>query len=1069
MSFLMNARMGQFPLAKLERVEAPGEAFDAVDALGQEFGAPGHIATINWLIAKDLGVPRRPFDVELCDQPLVRFGDGWSADGAIELEARQNFTFVFTDALVVLAVDDLFCVTGRCMAADAGTEIYALDAELNEIPETRQSADSPLGTAFIGPGIFGIQATGAVTIEGVVAFGVHDEQNRTFSLMARVAPAISTVAEYDQQHYLGRDLDAATALSIRLDADGLARANASVPSSAVLDGKVHREPTGPRAQLVLGLEPILMLGQNFAAILDDPSWSFESQEAAETGAIMSICPSTALQQLALSGAVEAATLGTSVTLPIPEPYPFIASLQEIYDEVSETGRLPLPVIRVKGYHRFNMTDVENRQFAALTFVQQPAFSAEPTEARLPTARDQPGTTDIVFVLSRRDRAFGLFPDLSGGHDQFPRERELPGEQLGDGRPRAHLAGGDSADRTVAGLPRIVAGSVDLPLDARRDQAVVLHARDIFGRWAPAALGLCVLAPLPVQKPGLYAPEVDYHDHDELGLRFGVSWDWSTRTPFDIRLAIATSVQGDPIDPPSAVNLPGFPASSRLSIRFVGDAPHLDGVNVPAGASVAVVPTVMADGEMPSPDQRSYIVSIPAGPASQHFGHEDRRWVVIAADAWETVSGQTDGRRSNASHERAEYLDPRAPILHGPLWALAWTSRPDGANRARAHFDLTTLSDRPVSGFHAWRAHENALLDLAATEIFSDSDSRNGFISAVLGTRDKSVRLAMIQNAVFPHLRKAAFRKAFVELFEVDRTTLAPNEIELTFPGAQAGLEFVTFSAVSTTGITSDRLEVSNLFAVAVPPRLVSERPDLRVFTPDAGSPLAIANTLVAVVSATNIFEENQVRFFWDDADVLSSDELLHEIPPLSRIDVSEANRLVPGLIDALAGELHVNRMFFLLRAPMRWGYQSLACALARRSGGGALEVISARSTLVSTRLTPPFGPELELTDMRVVGGEVLWSVAARNVDANTYEALPPCLIQIDLLDRADDRPKRAPATLAEFLRSGAKVGPVAASSIGGVGRLEVRHPADLGGKVVHLALSDPAGRIDSLILAPPSE
>ena len=1062
MSFLMNARMGQFPLSKLERAEAPGEAFDAVGALGQEFRAPGHIATINWLTAKELGVPRRPYDVELCDQPLARDGDGWPMDGAIKLEARQNFTFVFTGALVVLAVDDLFCVTARCKAASASTEIYALDAELNEIPETRQSADSPLGTAFIGPGIFGIQATGAATLEGVVAFGVHDEQERTFTLMARVAPAISTVAEYGQQHYLGRDLDAAAALSIRLDADGLARANASAPPSAVLDGKVHREPASGRAQLVLGLEPIKLLEQNFGAILDDSSLCFDSQSGL-AGASMSICPSTALQQLALSGAIEAATLGTSVTLPIPAPYPFIASLQQIYDGVSETGRLPLPVIRVKGYHRLKGTDVESRQFAALTFVHKPAFSAEPTGARLPTARDQPGTADIVFILSRRDRAFGLFPDLSGGHDQFPRE------QPGDSRPLTHLASGDSADRTLAGLPRIVAGSVDLPLNAQRDQAVVLHARDIFGRWAPPAQGRCALATLPVQKPGLYAPEVAYHDDDELGLRFGVSWDWSTRTPLDIRLAIATTVHGDSIEPPSAVDLPGFPASSRLSIRFVGDTPLLEGDHVPAGASVAVVPNVLVDGEMQSPDQRSYIVSIPAGPASQHFEHEDRRWVVIAADAWETVSGQTDDRRSRASHERAEYLDPRAPILHGPLWALVWTSRPDGANRARAHFDLTTFADRPVSGFHAWRAHENALLDLAATEIFSDSDARTVFISAVLGTRDKSVRLAMIQNAVVPHLRKADFRKAFVELFEVDRTTLAPNQIELAFPGAQVGLEFVTFSAVSTTGVTSDRLKLSNLFAVAVPPRPVSERPDLRVFTPDAGSPLAIANTLVAVISATGTFEEDQVRFFWDDADVLSSDELLHEIPPLSRIDMSEAERLVPGLIDALAGELHVNRMFFLLRTPMRWGDQSLACALARRSRGGALEDISARSTLVSARLTPPFGPELELTDMRLVGGEMLWSVAARNVDANTYAALPPCLIQIDLLDRADDRPKRAPVTLAEFLKSGAKIGPVAAFGIGEVGRIEVRHPADLGGKVVRLALSDPAGRIDSLILAPPSK
>lgn len=444
MSFLMSVRMAQFPLARLERAEAPGEAFDAVHALGEEFGAPGHIATINWLTAKDLGIPRLPFDVELCKRPLTREGDGWPADGAIKLEASQNFTFVFTDALLVLAVDDLFCVTGRCKAADADTEIYALDAGLNEIPETRQSADSPLGTAFIGPGIFGIQATGIVTIEGLVAFGVHDEQKRKFDLMARVAPAVSTVAVYNQQHYLGRELNAAGALSTRLDADGLARANASAPFSAVLDEKVHREPTSRRAQLVLGLEPIMVIGKNFDAILNDPSWSFDTQ-AGTADATMSICPSTALQQLGLSGAVEATTLGTSVTLPMPAPYPFIASLQEIYDEVTATGQLPLPVIRVRGYHRLNRTDVENRQFAALTFLQQPTFSAEPTEARLPTVRDHPGTTDIVFVVSRRDRALGFFPDLGGGQDQFPREEpEQTGERPGNGRPRTHLAGGDSA-------------------------------------------------------------------------------------------------------------------------------------------------------------------------------------------------------------------------------------------------------------------------------------------------------------------------------------------------------------------------------------------------------------------------------------------------------------------------------------------------------------------------------------------------------------------------------------------------------------------------------------------------
>jgi len=116
-------------------------------------------------------------------------------------------------------------------------------------------------------------------------------------------------------------------------------------------------------------------------------------------------------------------------------------------------------------------------------------------------------------------------------------------------------------------------------------------------------------------------------------------------------------------------------------------------------------------------------------------------------------------------------------------------------------------------------------------------------------------------------------------------------------------------------------------------------------------------------------------------------------------------------------------------------------------------------------MTPPVGPQLEVAHVEIAEEIVRWTITARNIDAISYESLLPCQFQLDLLDRPNALPKAEPVKLADFMVNGAKAGPVVASA-GAPGEIEVRHPVDLAGGHVRLAVSDPAGRFDCLVLKP---
>lgn len=1069
MSFQMTARMGQFEMHRLALAETPEIAFDPIAAFGSRFSDVGHLATINWLVAPQLGIPAQPFEIELCRTPLRIEGDvyrdGWVMPGDVTLGAEDNFTLRLTQALHLIGVTELFCVTARCIATDQRTEIFAIDAALNEIPESRQSATAPAGTAFFGPGVVGLRSTGEVIIRELVAFGVSDLK-REFELLATVAPAIPGVQIYNTQHYLGRDDTADKTLAARLQVDGLARENGQLPKSSVLEQYVHREVAQDRAALALSLEPINMIDTHFPTILADPKWSYQSQDA-PAGTDFKVSPAQALQYLALAGPIEATALGTSVTVPIPDAFPFLSSGQDVFDEVAKNFELPIALVRITGHHFGPSGPMVTRVYAALTFPLAPSCTALPCATRLPAGRDLPGTCDVAMYIDRPGRSLSFYPDLSDGKERFPLEdkiRPLDARM----RPRAHLAGGDSSDGTTSGLPHFVTGPFDLPLDSTADQALILHSRDIFGRWSPSSRGNCKLHPLPVQSPTLSPPEIEYREHGKLSLSFRLTWDWTMRTPYDFRIAVATKVSDD-IEPAIGIQLPGFPPRAQLSIRFEGDVPRLEGDQIPVGTEVAAIPQPPTSaGDTPTSDYRAYAIRIPMGSVLEHFDTEDSQIATVAVDAWELISGHTDERRSQPKHQQARYVDPRAPALSGGKWALVWASRPDGANVSRAFFDLQALSTRPVAGYYAWRTHETAILNLAVASMPGDVDSRGAFISGVLGTRNRQLRLAMIRGVVMPHLHKPAFRKSFIELFEVDRTELSPSNIELAVPGAQPGLEFVMFSAISKAGVPNDRLELSNLYAVAVPARDTLAPPVLRVVIPDEGSPLAATGCVIAAVSAPAPFAPSQLRCYWDDGEAITSDELLHSTEPVSSVDAIEADRLVPGTTQMLEGDFHAYRHFIVLQAPPRWGVQHFACSLYQSAGGDkSADMISPRSNLASVRVVPAIGPKLEIVSTAVSANSINWTISIQGIDGITYDKLEPSQIQLDLVDSNDSAPTASPLQFSDFLAHGASISSVTAAGVR-PGEIQVSHPIDLAGKLVRLAISDPVGRSDVLFLSPPS-
>lgn len=1072
MSFRLYVRMAQFPLDRLERVDAPGTPFDPRDVQVDLPADTDHLATLHWQVQAEAGLPIKPFEVEICPDPLRSDGNSQSPEGGFRL-TWPGFYRSLQPLLARLGSDDALCITALLEGA-ADHEIYAVDAAGEEIPETRQSAYAPQGTAFIGPGIYGLRATGEVTLRNMRVFAVGTKSVLSFKPLATVAPALDGIPEYSVQSYLGRDYGVEDALACRLAMDSLARANTTAPASAILDHEVHREKPSEVADQVRNSDVFQKIRDNFNDILADPGWQYGTE--IQYGVVQRSCPVKQVQMLIASGPIAATTLGHAVTIPVPRPFRVLESLQEVYTFVDAHGELPYPVIRVNAHHAdLNKGEPRSTQLACLTFgTTVPEAIVRATGLRGPVTRDGPASANLNVSLDRASAALSSFVDLSDGHDNFIRDpREDP-----QGRLVNFLGAGNPEDRTERGRPTFTVGHIDLPLEAPTLRSIRLYCRDVFGRWRPAASAKCLLEPYPVQAPGWGPLQVDYLADGTLELRADLDWDWSKRRPYEIRvgLKILTNMDAGQVPHPGdGVRLPSS-APVPLAITFDGDRPVLP-VNIPAGWSVSTLPGYVSDdvpkGASTPPaasDFRRYRLRISLGQAEALFGQEAARIVAVVADAWEVVSGRTQDRRSKEVAASHVLHDPRPPTLGGSRWRLEWASRVDGANRAHAFVDPTTMADRRVAGFYLWRAHESAICDLGITETFEDVADAEAYLAELLAERDMALRLAMIQGLIEPHLHKREFLRAFIDLFEVDSTIMREGPTEIVIPGTQSGLEFVMVTAVSKANVPSDKIELPDLRAVAVPAERARKRPHLRVLRPNTGSAFAKAGLVVVAVGAQEPFSSDDVRVYWDsDPDSQTADEILHPIMPVSELSLRQVVNYVAGA-DLVLNRLPVAHWrYFALKPQPSWSVHNFTADL--RPAGSTLpagEIASPRADLQKIDLVPSGGPMLRLIEDGNAGGRRNLTVELTNIFERIVPGLAECMVQLEVLANAANAPSGTPTSMRDLIAGGIVIplgsDQILAKCAAGSGRLVIDAPQGESGRVLRLAGSDPIGRMDVLVI-----
>ncbi|TNF83353.1 hypothetical protein FGE05_08865 [Pseudomonas sp. ICMP22404] len=1068
MSFRIYARMAQFPLNKRERVDQSDDPSGPVDPTSSIPDFPHDatfMTTVHWKVQPTLGIASEPFDVELCTQPLSGERFSRSHDEDIQFD-DMHFEVSLGSLLTSLGTVEALCVTAIVLG-DQDAVIFAVDAAGEEIIETRQPAHSPNGTAFIGPGIFGLRATGSVTLKNLRAFAVPPNHNLEFTQLATVAPAIAGIGAWRQQQYLNTNYDVAGILDVRLAMDALARMNTEPPTVKVLELGVHRRKSAEVAAMALTSGPAQLIAGHYGEIIANPARSFETE--VQSGVFLTHCPAKMLQLLAGSDPVTATTLGHAVTVPIKPPFSALQSLEEIYAEVESLGHLPYPLIRVRGHHLSSTgLKVVSEQFAALSFAADPIATIEPGMIHGPSVLDEPGSTELVVRLDRRSASLASFVDLGAGTLGFLIDE--------NGNPQRYIGTGKAEDHSDAGAPTFPLGATPLPLAVPTEKSINIHCSDTFGRWRNPVTARCKLLPWPVQKPSWGAVEVDYPADGTLLLRAEIGWDWTTRTPLEIHVGIVIDPD-DPlrIDAQGGVRLPGQEAIP-LVIKFKEKRPFIV-PGVPPDWSITLLPEYVPDDSPqgtpvpPTPsDFQRYRLQLSLGSAGDMFDTESTRLVGLGAVAWEAVSGLRPERRSEDSLTNVAVHDPRPPQLSGSRWHLDWASRVSGSKSARAFIDFSSLCQKPVAGFRIWRAHESALCDLGlATRFQGDPVAANRCFSELRAERDTTLRLAMIQGLIAPYLHRQTFLRAFINLFEVDNSKILTESGEIEISGAQGGLEFVMLTAVSLTAVPSDKMKLADLRAIAVPVEPATKAPLLRLFRPSVGTLMEHAGVISLAIGSLEPFAAQDVRVFWDgDGGASSEEELLYRVEPVSELVVQHLEQICPGSVSAIERMAIPHWRYFAVRPIPSWMPHSFSADILKSAPKKPSDTIpSPRSELQRVRLVPPDGAALEVIEDQLENSVRSVSIELRNIFEANIPGFAPCMIQLGLVDAPDGSAGSAPLVFGQLVANGWKftngTGAVEVLSASGSGRLSVKTHG-LSGKYLVIAASDPAGRIDKLTL-----
>ncbi len=1089
MGFQIDARMALFPLAVRELVHRQGVTFTPPEPWLGRFEAAPTLATVHWSTAAELGVPVAPAIVSVTTQPvrwqMLEQSAVHPADCA--LAAANALTLDLTPSVKRLD-EGLFYV--RLQASPANVDLVAIDLQGNEIPGTRQrtrGAGTPM--IFFGPGIMGLRALAPVSLTAIRVANVPPNLDVPFEDIAEVAPACENVTVYNGQAYLGVPLSAVDALRVRLDADAVARRNTAAPAHAGIDNYVHSADPLQGAVAIVRTSLVTTIDRRFGDVAGDPDFAIQEPLDAPGGGTLNakLAVAALLQFLGASGPVEACTLGTGCTFPVAGAP--AESLAAIADSFEQNEAFPLPIVRITGFFAGAKGFVDTGDVAAnreratrrIAFARplwaqsDPPPMAQMRTLAQPEAQDGRAHADVELAFPQPAHLDVLYAVRRIG---TAKEELLRDRQNG---PKAFLAVDVDPPQPPVRLSRILDSQVPLPLAVESEIArYAVHRRDEFGRWDAPELCDCELTPWPVTRPTLVSAEIVPGSSNATFLDVRVSWNWTLRRPAEIRFGVRfADAADDPtlvaLRPEDGITAPAMAGTQPLRLLFTSSDPDEPPQAEPAAnATVTILPppgTEPAGAADPFDHadfvERTYRLLVRLGDADAIFATAPRPSVAVVADALEAVSG---ARRSLPSTKLfVSALDPRPPRLEQKPWPLVWGSRPHAGNVSRALLEPPAAAGAFVAGYSVWRAHESAVFDA----VLEARPELSAAVDLIRAEQSMGARLGLLQG-LLTHLVVATtdFALALIRRFTSDGENLAAGRpVEVSLPGTQTGLELFLFSVRSQTGVVSDKLELADVRAVAVPLKRAAARPALSIVRADDGDLFALTGTCLFVVSSQNPFVDANVRVFWDDRqDLVGSDELLIPFNGLFPLAVGAAKTYVESIEDVLARQPFVVRRLFLAVPPRSWESQSFAVQLQPHpSGAPPDDVPSPRSAIVPLLIAPSTRPRLTLTHFMLAGSGAQWKVAFENLPLTSSFGGSDLLLEF--LPAAPGSPASAAASVlkleAQPLEIATAAGKLTALRTAAA-TLEITTDFLLNGAQIRVAARDPLQRTFELTLVHPT-
>jgi hypothetical protein len=131
-------------------------------------------------------------------------------------------------------------------------------------------------------------------------------------------------------------------------------------------------------------------------------------------------------------------------------------------------------------------------------------------------------------------------------------------------------------------------------------------------------------------------------------------------------------------------------------------------------------------------------------------------------------------------------------------------------------------------------------------------------------------------------------------------------------------------------------------------------------------------------------------------------------------------------------------------------------------------VATPRADIQRLRLLPVLGPILKPKELSTAAGVSSWTIETENIFVDVPDGLVECMIQLQLVPDQGLTVSSATIDFAAFQRTGLQVsdgGDRVSARAGATPRqIVIEAPATMVGKSIRLAASDPAGRIDALVL-----